>query len=108
MNTEDLCVNPCAEALGSIGIFQRLSYAERQKLASLCHFHRYPADREIISWILFELVMTSFASLSTPVTLSRSTVTFFCRLRMPRIGHAMSDGASPAVATWYSSGWKRW
>src|SRR3954451_8792334 len=27
---------------------------------------------------------------------------------MPRTGRAMSDGANPAVATWYSSGWNTW
>ena len=50
--------------------------------------------------ILRSSVPTSPACTSTSLTRSSSTVTFFWRLRIPRIGQAMSDGASPAVATW--------
>jgi hypothetical protein len=36
------------------------------------------------------------------------TIEFFCLLKIPRIGAAISLGLSAAVATCYSSGWKRW
>jgi CRP-like cAMP-binding protein len=50
MNTIEKYVNPCAETLSGIGVFQGLSYQQRQELAPLCNFHHYPADCEIISY----------------------------------------------------------
>jgi hypothetical protein len=40
------------------------------------------------------------ASASMLVTFARSTVAFLCRLRIPRIGQAISAGDRAAVATW--------
>src|SRR6185295_19048370 len=47
-------------------------------------------------------------AVSIAVASAIRTVTFFWRRRMWRMGIAMSAGFSAAVATWYSSGWKRW
>src|SRR5437867_42456 len=51
------------------------------------------------------------APASMPTTSPSSTVSCpsrICRRRMCRIGPEIDGDVSPAVATWYSSGWNRW
>src|SRR5687767_10053726 len=48
------------------------------------------------------------AARSTPVTSPSRTRTLRARRRIQRIGAPISAGDRPAVATWYSNGWKTW
>ena len=43
-----------------------------------------------------------------PVTSPSKVVTLACLRNRWRTGAAIADADSPAVATWYSSGWNRW
>ena len=42
------------------------------------------------------------------MTSPSSTVAFFWRASTSRVGGAISPSERIPVATWYSSGWKRW
>ena len=52
--------------------------------------------------------VTVLAATSIVSTSPSRTVTLRCRLRISRVDGATSPDERMPVATWYSSGWKRW